>query len=178
MPTNKQLEQRINSQDEKLDKIIDTLTKTDAGVTVKEAVKEPEPVPEPVSYVSPKYREAVDKTLGKEFELKLSEDGDMLIVTVPERLTLESDIKARKSHHLTKRSEFNNFLTRTQPDIKKEVLDEKMADWDEKFPFVMPPDIRSFPITEAVIGDKFEQYCKLIRREIELARDIKLEPNK
>ena len=176
--TNKELEKQVSELSSKLDKLVDVISSQTEGVGTREKV-EPKVIapPQSISGIPQKYRDIVDKVLGEDFDLILEHNDEILSIIVPDKYSVyhtEGEIKARKSHHNTERVEFNNLLTRNNPNITDEAIEAKMAEWDEKHPISQPIDKRPQAFSLAVIGNQFEDYCKLVKRNIEKTLDIKL----
>lgn len=176
--TNKELEKQVSELSSKLDKLVEVISSQTEGVGTKEKVEPKEVVaPQPMTGVPQKFRDAVDKVLGKDFELVLENNDDTLTIIIPDKYSVyhtEAEIKARKSHHNTERVEFNNLLTRNNPNITDEALEAKMIEWDEKHKLVIPTDRRPLALALAVIGNNWEDYCVIVKRNIEKELDIKL----
>jgi len=175
--TNKELEKQVKDLGSKLDKLVDVVSLQTEGVGTREKV-EPKPEPEPaIAGIPQKFRDMVDKHLGKDFELVLENNDDTLTIIVPEKYSVyhtEAELAARKSHHNTERSDFENLITRIQPNITKEIIAERMAEWEEKHPLIIPIDRRPLAFALAVVANNWEDYCMIVKRNIEKELDIKL----
>ena len=178
--TNKELEKQVGELSSKLDKLVDVVSSQTEGVGTREKV-EPKPEPAPaLSGIPQKFRDTVDKHLGKDFKLVLENNDETLAIIVPDKYSVyhtEAELAARKSHHNTERSDFENLITRIQPNITKEMIEERMAEWEEKHPLTIPIDKRPLALALAVVANNWEDYCMLVKKNIEKTLDIKLEKN-
>ena len=87
-PSPIQLENRINDLGSKVEALVEAIGKMTEGVSVTNAMKpEPEPVAR-VSGIPQKFRDAVDKHLGKDFDLVLENNDDTLTIIVPDKYSI------------------------------------------------------------------------------------------
>ena len=146
MPTNKELEQQVKDLGNTVQSLVDVLKQTDAGTSISGAVKPlPEaPVvegeqtttthsePELKSFCSPEYKKAALQILGKDFEFDIEEvgDQDMYYVTVPEKYWAVGRKDNYISHWKSRRTLYENDITRRNPNISMVEKTKLMDDYD------------------------------------------------